>query len=306
MYCSNCGKEMSDTASFCPYCGQKAENRIQDSKGSTPLRTYEGQPLNSGTDNQTKKAKKKHSPLIVFMGILFIIAAFFLMRPRNAGDSEDAGQSKGASQPESTAVQADPYYDDVVRCIQGTWYGFTENGEACSFHIKGTDCRMIKNLSPETASMVGRKKLTLDGYLKTTDIKGELQFWFSGEVSDNLYYTYDENTDSIELTYNGYKLGKQDEYNNIVQHLQGSWNDANWRNKVSDGYYFEFEDNDFLMSVYGEGGIRQYRGQFGISFDGIILLFSDASDTDFSVYYVYYESTDSIELIYKGNILEKQ
>lgn len=304
MYCSNCGKEISDTASFCLNCGQKIENRVQDT--GTMSGAYCGEPVNRGNCNQNKP-KRKYTALVVgaiaLVGILLLV--WIVLKP--AGQSEDADQSKGAGQTESAAEQVDPYYDDAVRCMQGTWYGFKANGEECRFRIEGTDCTMIENLSPEVVNMVGTRTLTLDGYLKTTDIKGELQFWFNGEVSDTIFYTYDKNTNSIELTYNGYKLGREDEYNSIKQLIQGTWNDLDWRNGSKGGHCFVFENSEFEMGVYeSDRHFLTYAGQFGINFDGKIVLFDDYGDVVYTVFYKYDESKGSIELSYEGNVLEKQ
>ena len=115
---------------------------------------------------------------------------------------------------------------------------------------------------------------------------------------ENLYYTYDENTDSIELTCNGNILKRNDVYGRIGELIQGDWNDFNSIEEGGTGHYFTFKGTEFTL-LGSTGNIE-------ITPDGRLILSASHNDTVFTIYYEYDENADSIVLTYEGNVLEKQ
>lgn len=58
MYCRSCGKEIGDTVSFCPYCGQRIVDVAQDAGGSTPPRAYKNQTVNLAAADRMKASRE--------------------------------------------------------------------------------------------------------------------------------------------------------------------------------------------------------------------------------------------------------
>lgn len=73
MYCSNCGKETSDAASFCPYCGAKKAAGIAEPKRKTirPVRTVNQE--NEGEALPVYKRKNKMAFLVAFIPLICIV-----------------------------------------------------------------------------------------------------------------------------------------------------------------------------------------------------------------------------------------
>lgn len=274
MICNNCGVKLNDGVRFCANCGQKIENAVQGTRVNTPSYTYGSQPVNSGG-----KPKKKHTVLIVSAiaaaGILFLIGIFFVRAVIETGQSG------------SQALQEDPYYDDVVRLMQGHWYVWEDNGTRRSFTIDGTQFREY--------SAVGQ----IDGDIKTTSRKGELMVVENNYVKEKLYYTYDENTDSIELTCNGYTLGRNDVYGRIKELIQGQWLETDERGNY---YTLKIKDTEFSLRVNKD---TIYNGKVEIKQRGIINLLNADDTVLATIRYSYDEDTDSIVLIDGDNLLEK-
>ncbi len=82
MYCSNCGKETSEGASFCPYCGAKtAEDmpKLQSRQETVSQAAY------VGNDRETEelpvyKRKNKAALIVAFVPLICaILNSFFLL-----------------------------------------------------------------------------------------------------------------------------------------------------------------------------------------------------------------------------------
>ena len=298
MICRNCGAKLNDGARFCAKCGQKVENVPQGTGMNTPPNTgmntssnmYYGQPVNSGNYNQNKP-KKKHTALIalaiVLAGIFLLIGIVFISAIVSAVLSYD--DDKTAGQSEGVALQEDPYYDDVVRCMQGSWYIWEEDGTWYSFDIDGTNFSEYIHF-PNFRN----QSYYYSGYIEMTDKKGELTFLEKyddyNRVRETIYYKYDENTDSIELTHEGYKLERNDVRGRIRELIQGEWRGTSSGNFIFNGTRYTMDN---------------YSGEFLIFPDGILTL-ATRTNKVLTVNYEYDADTDSIVLTYEGNVLEKE
>lgn len=199
-------------------------------------------------------------------------------------------------------IIADVYYDDVVRCMQGDWYTWEESGARTQFSIDGTrvtvDDYIPPNLYNSTSNYVTY------GKIKTTDSKGELNIVDNDRyLVKSIYYKYDENTDSLELTCNGIVLERNDTYANIKNLIQGNWEMENNDKK----YHFTFENTEFVLRcTYDSDTLFQYTGEVEINRKGKLILSCSEAD-NITINYEYDENTDSIILTTsKGDALEKQ
>lgn len=302
MICRNCGTNLSDGARFCAKCGQKVENVAQGTgmntapnKGmSTSSNMYYGQPVNNGNYNQNKP-KRKHTALIaisiVLAGFFLLIGIVFIGAISSIVLSNDNNRDAGQSEAEN------PYYDDVIRCMQGEWHVWEKDGTRRTFYIDGT--RVTEYIHYHILG----KDSQVDGDIETTDRKGELEIVNNNRIVENLYYKYDENADSIELTCDGNILGRNDVYRRIGELIQGDWNDFNSNKKDGSKHYFTFENNKYILKNSSNGII--YSGKVEINPDGKLIL-STSKDNVLTIYYKYDENKDSIVLTFEGNVLEKK
>lgn len=75
MYCSNCGKETSEGASFCPYCGAKT---AEDMPKLQPRQETVSQAAYVGNDRETEelpvyKRKNKAALIVAFVPLIYAI-----------------------------------------------------------------------------------------------------------------------------------------------------------------------------------------------------------------------------------------
>ena len=284
MICRSCGAKLNDGARFCANCGQQIENAAQSTEINTPPHKINGQPVNSGNYNQNKP-KKKPTALIVLAiaaaGILFLIGIFFVRAVRDAGQSG------------SLALQKDPYYDDVVRCMQGGWYVWEKDGTQRSIFIDRTHFTEYIHYDGLGATS------QVYGDIETTDRKGELRIVENNRLREILYYTYDENTDSIELTCNGYTLGRNDVYGRIKELIQGQWIETD---EKGNHYTLKINGTEFSLRV-NMGTI--YAGKVAIKQRGEINLLNADDTVLATIKYNYDEDTDSIVLTDGDSVFEK-
>ena len=73
MYCRNCGKEINDTASFCPYCGAPAAIMRPEIKIETVHRGMNDSNENKEEELPVYKRKNKAAFLVAFIPLICII-----------------------------------------------------------------------------------------------------------------------------------------------------------------------------------------------------------------------------------------
>lgn len=73
MYCKNCGKETSDTAAFCPYCGARKTVMMQETETIVNRVSYE----NNHNEEQLLPIYKRKSKQAFFVSFIPTIYVFF-------------------------------------------------------------------------------------------------------------------------------------------------------------------------------------------------------------------------------------
>lgn len=82
MYCSHCGKEINDTACFCPYCGAKKAAGMPETKEETVRSVPPVSYANESEVLPVYKRKNKMAFLVAFLpliGILFKTVITFVL-----------------------------------------------------------------------------------------------------------------------------------------------------------------------------------------------------------------------------------
>ncbi len=129
MYCSNCGKELPDTAQFCTNCGERiqvnekpVENMTPEVTNSVPMTEEVQAPVTeeknqSSPDNGQKKTKKKKSKkgLVIALVIVFVVmiaavaGVAFYMSP---------GQKYKRTMKKGDDFMSEQAYSDAVICYE--------------------------------------------------------------------------------------------------------------------------------------------------------------------------------------------
>lgn len=73
MYCRNCGKETSDAASFCPYCGAKKTTGIPEMQRETVRPVQKVSNANVDEVLPVYKRKNKMAFLVAFIPLICIV-----------------------------------------------------------------------------------------------------------------------------------------------------------------------------------------------------------------------------------------
>lgn len=73
MYCRNCGKEINDTASFCPYCGAMVAITRTEVKIETVHQGMNDSNENKEEELPAYKRKNKAAFLVAFIPLICII-----------------------------------------------------------------------------------------------------------------------------------------------------------------------------------------------------------------------------------------
>lgn len=73
MYCNNCGKETSDAASFCPYCGAKKTTGIPEMQRETVRPVQKVSNGNIDEVLPVYKRKNKMAFLVAFIPLICIV-----------------------------------------------------------------------------------------------------------------------------------------------------------------------------------------------------------------------------------------
>lgn len=80
MFCKNCGKQISDVAAFCPYCGAKREESRQEVI-EQPVVNETSVSVNSenGDAVPVYKRKNKAALLVGFIPLIYLIVTEFII-----------------------------------------------------------------------------------------------------------------------------------------------------------------------------------------------------------------------------------
>lgn len=79
MFCKNCGKQISDVAAFCPYCGAKREESRQEAI-EQPVVNEASVSVNSenGDAVPVYKRRNKAALLVGFIPLIYLIVTEFI------------------------------------------------------------------------------------------------------------------------------------------------------------------------------------------------------------------------------------
>lgn len=291
MFCPNCGSQIPEGAKFCPKCGGTLRNVGTGNPAPTGV-----QPADEG---KKEKNPRKRGRIIwaLVAGIVAFIAVITIVGKKPKETDHQSQNINVDSVADPYAVE--PYYDDVLRCIQGDWYIWEKDGTRRHFVFDGEELSEHIQLPPSSPAInyTGTSSYTLDGHIKM-DRRGELKLSDETEI---IYYKYDEKTDSIILTCDGIVLEREDVYGSIMDLIQGFW----VAEEYSEEYYdvkkgINFENTKFGAALSGEW----FDGEVEISPDGKLILTSDYH-RDEIIYYEYDENAHSITLTFDGNVLER-
>jgi len=111
MYCINCGKEINDSAKFCPYCGEATLSVAASGTGavpdSTPVQEQDGVanaarqsvsvPLNPVSP---PKKRCNKAPVIVIVVVIAVLAAVIIPNKINRPFNDDSAESYEAAESE--------------------------------------------------------------------------------------------------------------------------------------------------------------------------------------------------------------
>ncbi len=80
MFCKNCGKQISDVAAFCPYCGAKREESRQEVI-EQPVVNETSVSVNSenGDAVPVYKRRNKAALLVGFIPLIYLIVTEFII-----------------------------------------------------------------------------------------------------------------------------------------------------------------------------------------------------------------------------------
>lgn len=92
MICKNCGKEMKDSAAFCPECGAKAESNASAQANQIDVGAFQSAMTNSGGTVAVKK-KSKTKWLVIGIIVLVIIVIACAVGGSNENNKGTSGKS---------------------------------------------------------------------------------------------------------------------------------------------------------------------------------------------------------------------
>lgn len=204
MFCEKCGKPLSEGALFCRYCGSKVSLEAANDT------VVENVNRNQSKESKNNKSKKKRVGLIfVVVAILVILAAIFVIPSLvHKKPAEDVSRNE----------EVDANYADIERLIQGYWYVEEKDGTCHRFAFRGDGYTDYEYNLPDNA-LYSDTSFHTDGQFEILQ-KGELTLYDTVTSDDgktnikrhrgSVYYVYDENADSIELTYDGISLSRDE------------------------------------------------------------------------------------------------
>lgn len=133
MYCQNCGKQVSETSKFCPFCGQKL--------ATTPAMPLQmAAPLSPG-EVATKSAGNSGRLPLILLGVITmigIVAAAYFLLPGALGSGSGGQRNAGAaaSGNDTTSIKSE---DELAREMAMTCFLYDTNG------VEQTDGTLVGN-----------------------------------------------------------------------------------------------------------------------------------------------------------------
>lgn len=73
MYCTNCGKETSNAASFCPYCGAKIMEKIPEVQRQIANQASGASDYNRDGELPVYKRRNKAAFLVGFLPLIYFV-----------------------------------------------------------------------------------------------------------------------------------------------------------------------------------------------------------------------------------------
>lgn len=119
MYCSNCGKEIKDDAKFCPFCGNKTNDKYMENINNVDIE-------NNINESKSKENKKSNPLFGVLIGVagaaLLVLALFFAGIITIDGSKSSTIEGKGFSSPEDALASYMNYFinqdvDGMMSCF---------------------------------------------------------------------------------------------------------------------------------------------------------------------------------------------
>lgn len=196
MICKNCGKEISDTAKFCPYCGKNTS----ESNGQKLMQSIE--------EIQNKKANFKFYAIIISIAVVICILGAIIITAIDNKSHEEHDSIIGNMQ--------NSYFEflpeiTVGELLNGTHHQFNDSGEMWLYYTEEgkiefygynneTDICMIIDFTGKTGDNIAKiscKKIDLD---KTSPAAEEVDNeTFESYILD-LYSSYKGTGKSISTT----------------------------------------------------------------------------------------------------------
>lgn len=146
MFCSNCGKQLPDTAKFCNFCGAQ-QQEIQN-RNSAPQATVNQPEIAEAPPQQPPKAPKKKANIFIVLAVVlcafligkFVIAPSMVSDPGNqTGNQGSQSQQNTNNMGGSSVNSANPAYDAIFDDTYIVHFQTFFNMEMKSFAFKQND-----------------------------------------------------------------------------------------------------------------------------------------------------------------------
>lgn len=162
-YCTHCGKQISDTAVFCKYCGTKVEIAIEQPETQVPKT-----PIPTSSDDE-KKSGKTIAVIVVAIAVVVITAAIVaLIYFAKNNDTDSAGNTETSEniQEEDTEEQAPESISDdggiESKSVNNSRYNVGES------YVVQTNLRVREGPGKEYR-ILERYELSPDDYIQSVD-----------------------------------------------------------------------------------------------------------------------------------------
>lgn len=273
MKCPNCGKEIADSARFCPHCGSEQLHEKHCAHCGATLKPEArfcpncGQPVSDNQPPQTNQPNPANRPnqpnhpnhknsrrgwIIVIVLLALAGAAWYAYSEMGLGRGLFGGSSRDGGEIANVDADDDDFVDDFVDDIDISEYGFL--GIALDDTV-GTIVREMTDLGDEDfnanpADYQGRASLNL--YLKVDNNVLAIAAIFREAVGEQAY-TYSEYGDQ-ESYYRFKPISPQYIYFVLGdEHLNGRLGDVyeNLKNKVRDYGSLAAQNDNAIITQSG-------------------------------------------------------